>query len=232
MKLNWRYELPQLLLIGAMLIIAALAWPQLPDRLPIHWNIHGEIDGWGSKFMGLLLFPCIMVGLYALLVVVPFIDPGRANYKNFEKSYGIIRIALMAFMTVFYCAIVYVGFGHKLNMTSFVFPLAGVLLMVLGNFMGKVRPNWFVGVRTPWTLSSRLSWDKTHRLAGWLMMFMGVLFVLLAFRPTISMLITVLVTQGVCILWMVVYSYLVYRNDPNRTSPAGATAGVDDQSSC
>ena len=75
----------------------------------------------------------------------------------------------------------------------------GVLFIVLGNFMGKIRPNWFVGVRTPWTLSSKLSWDKTHRLAGWLFMLMGALFALLALVQTTWMFIAVFTIDALCI---------------------------------
>jgi uncharacterized membrane protein len=225
MKLSWRYELPQLLLIAGMFAAAAWAWPQLSERLPIHWNLQGEVDGWGNKFMGLLFFPCVMLGVYLLLLVVPFIDPGKANYQNFQRSYGIIRIAFMAFMTAFYAAILVAAFGRTVNMTMVILPLLGILFIVLGNFLGKIRPNWFVGVRTPWTLSSRLSWNKTHRLAGWLFMLMGLLFIVLTFKPSWWMFATVLAIDAACIIWMVVYSYIVYRSDPQRTSPAGTSPG-------
>jgi uncharacterized membrane protein len=76
-------------------------------------------------------------------------------------------------------------------------------------------------VRTPWTLSSRLSWNKTHRLAGWLLMLMGLLLAALAVFRTTWMLVVMVTIDGLCLAWIVVYSYLVYRRDPNRTSPAG-----------
>ena len=223
MKLSWRIELPQLLVIGAMFAAAAWAWPQLPDRLPIHWNIHGQVDGWGNKFMGLLFIPLTTLGLYLLLLLLPLVDPGRANYQNFRKVYGIIRIAFVAYMATVYAATLVAAFGHAVNMTTIILPLVGVLFIVLGNFMSKIRPNWFVGVRTPWTLASQLSWDKTHRLAGWLFILMGLLFFPVALIQTTWSLIAMLVIDGICLVWMIVYSYLVYRNDPHRTSPAGTS---------
>lgn len=221
MKFNWRMELPQLVLILGMFTVAAWAWPQLPDRLPIHWNIHGEVDGWGNKFMGLLFMPFLVLGLYLLLLLLPLIDPGKANYQNFQKVYGIIRIVFVAYMAAIYAATLVAAFGHSVNMTTVILPLVGVLFIVLGNFLGKIRPNWFVGIRTPWTLSSQLSWDKTHRLAGWLFMLMGLLFFPVALIQTTWSLIAMLVIDAICVTWMVVYSYLVYRSDPHRTPPAG-----------
>jgi uncharacterized membrane protein len=223
MKFNWRLELPQLLLIGAMFAAAACAWPQLPDRLPIHCNIHGEADGWGNKFMGLLLVPFIGLGTYLLMWLLPRVDPGKANYQSFQKVYGIIRIVLMAYFAAIYAAMLVAAFGHTVNMSAVVLPLVGLLFIVLGNFLGKIRPNWFIGIRTPWTLSSQLSWDKTHRLAGWLFILMGLLFFPVALLQTKSSLVAMLVIDAVCIGWMVVYSYLVYRVDPNRTPPAGTS---------
>lgn len=227
MKFNWRIELPQWLLIGAMFAAAAWAWPQLPDRLPVHWNIHGEVDGWGSKFMGLLFMPLLVLGFYLLLLLAPLIDPGKANYQNFQRVYGIIRVAFVAYMAAVYAATVYAAFGHNVNMTTIILPLVGVLFIVLGNFLSKIRPNWIIGVRTPWTLSSQLSWDKTHRLAGWLFIVMGSLFFFVALVQTTWSLIAMLVIDALFIVWMFVYSYLVYRHDPHRTPPAGTSPSAE-----
>src|SRR5262245_11345892 len=205
MKFNWRIELPQLLVIGVMFAAAAWAWPQLPDRLPTHWNIHGEVDGWGNKFMGLLFMPLLVLGLYLLLLLLPLVDPGKANYQNFQKAYGIIRIVLVAYMATIYAATQFAAFGHAVNMTTVILPLVGVLFIILGNFLGKIRPNWFVGIRTPWTLSSQLSWDKTHRLAGWLFILMGLLFFPVALIQTTWSLIALLVIDAVFLVLMVVY---------------------------
>jgi uncharacterized membrane protein len=227
MKFNWRSELPQLLVIGAMFGVAAWAWPQVPERLPTHWDIHGEVDGWGNKFMGLLLVPLIAAGMYLLMSLLPLIDPGKANYQSFPKVYNIIRFAMVAYIASIYGATIFAAFGHAVNMTSVILPLVGVLFILLGNFLGKIRPNWFVGIRTPWTLSSQLSWDKTHRLAGWLFIGMGLLFFPVALIQTKWSLITMLVVDGAFIVWLLVYSYVVFRNDPQRTPPAGTLPNAD-----
>jgi uncharacterized membrane protein len=227
MKFNGRIELLQLLVIGGMFAATAWAWPQLPERLPIHWNIHGEVDGWGNKFMGVLFMPLVVLGMYLLMLLLPLVDPGKANYQNFQKVYGIIRIVFVAYMAAIYAATLFAAFGHSINMTSVILPLVGVLFIVLGNFLGKIRPNWFVGVRTPWTLSSQLSWDKTHRLAGWLFIVMGLLFFPVALIQTTWSLITMLVIDVVFVGWMVVYSYVVYRNDSHRTPPAGTLPNAE-----
>jgi uncharacterized membrane protein len=221
MKFSFRTELPQLLVIAAMFAVAAWSWPQVPDRIPTHWNLSGEVDGYGGKFAGLLLLPLITSGTYLLLLLLPLVDPGRGNYQNFAGPFQIMRMAIVLFLAFTYGVMVLAAFGHQIDMTTVICFAAAALLMVCGNLMGKLRPNWFVGVRTPWTLSSKMSWNKTHRLAGWLLMLMGLLLAALAVFRTTWMLILMVVVDVVCLAWMVIYSYLVYRRDPNRISPAG-----------
>jgi uncharacterized membrane protein len=227
MKLSWRVELIQLLVIAAMFGAAAWCWQLVPERLPVHWNLEGQVDRWGGKFEGLLLLPIISTGLYLLMLAVPLVDPGRRNYQNFAKAYNVIRVAIMIFLALLYGVTILAAFGRQLDMSTFMFLSVGVLFLVFGNVMPKIRPNWFVGVRTPWTLSSKISWDKTHRLAGWLFVLMGLLFFVLAVVPNGWAFAVVLAIDAVCVVWMVVYSYLVYRRDPNRTSPAATSPGTE-----
>jgi uncharacterized membrane protein len=228
MKPSWRVDLLSLVAIAAMFGAAVWAWPQLPDRIPIHWNVRGEVDGWGSRFAGLLGLPLATLGLYLLMRFLPFVDPGRRNYESFTRAFAAIRLTLVLFMATIYAVMLRAAFGHVVAMGTIMFLAMGVLFIVLGNFMGKLRPNWFVGVRTPWTLSSRLSWDKTHRLAGWLFVLMGAMFFVLAYFQKPWALGVVLFIDIVLMLWMVLYSYLVYRSDPHRMTPAG-TSPIGDE---
>ena len=117
--------------------------------------------------------------------------------------------------------------GYRVNINTMVGMALGLLFVVLGNVMGKIRPNWFVGVRTPWTLSSKKSWTKTHRLAGWLFIAMGLLAAAWGLLQSAWMFGLMLAFDGGCVLAIVVYSYLVYRNDPLRTAPANTSPGAE-----
>jgi uncharacterized membrane protein len=227
MKLSLRSEVPQLALIAAMFALAAWAWPRLPAQIPTHWNLQGEVDGHGNKFVGLLLLPFTVLGLYILMLLLPLFDPGRANYHNFAKTYNMLRLGFVTFMAVFYAATVAAAFGRHVDITSVAFLGMAVLFFVIGNFMGKIRPNWFVGVRTPWTLSSKLSWDKTHRLAGWLFLLMGAMHAVVAFVHNAWTFAAMVTFDAICLLWIVVYSYLVYRSDPHPMPPAGTSPSTD-----
>ena len=86
MKLSWRTELPQLIMIAAMFAVAAWSWPHVPDRIPTHWNFAGEVDGYGGKFVGLLLLPLIASWLYLMMLFMPLIDPGQRNYARISPG--------------------------------------------------------------------------------------------------------------------------------------------------
>jgi uncharacterized membrane protein len=227
MKTNWRREVPSLLLLAVMLVLLATTWPVAPDRVPVHWNAAGEIDRYGSKAFGLLFPPVLAFGLYLLLLFAPRVDPGRANYASFPDTYLVIRTAVLATIAFFYGVTCLSARGVAVSM-EVVAPLAvGMLFVVIGAVMGKIRPNWFVGIRTPWTISSKVAWVRTHRLGGWLFIALGFAFVANALLggPRSAPWIVGAVLAVVAVLF--VYSYFAWRGDPDKVPPAGTLPGND-----
>jgi uncharacterized membrane protein len=208
-------------LILAMFIASACAWPYVPEKVPVHWNIHGEVDRHGGRFEGLFLVPLIASGLYGLLRVLPKLDPRQVNYRQFAGPYAVIRCALMAFLAVVHASLLLAALGRPIPIGTIVPALVGTLLIIIGAFMPRIKSNWFVGVRTPWTLSSELSWTKTHRLAAWLLPLSGVAILLAGFLRTQWAVYTMLGALLGSAVGLVVYSYFVWRQDPsrNRSSP-------------
>lgn len=221
MKVRWRSEWVQFAIIGAMFVAAAATWSSVPPWVPVHWNAAGEIDQYGPKVIGLLAVPAAALIAELVLLLIPWIDPGRENYEQFYGAYAVLRFAIVLFLAVVYTLMQLIFHGKHVNMAQTVNLLIGALFIVLGNLLGKVRPNWFVGIRTPWTLSSKLSWDKTHRLGGWLFIAAGVLILLSALMP-FPINVGVPGAAGVGLgLALVVYSYFIWRRDPDKIPPAG-----------
>ena len=221
MKFSWRTEWPHWLLLAVMFVLAATTWGSSPERIPVHWNIAGHVDRWGGKFEGLLAVPLLALGIYALLLVVPRLDPGRANYAAFAGPYATIRLGTLVVLAVIYALVVLWVRGVRVNMEVWVPLIVGGLFVVVGNVLGKVRPNWFVGVRTPWTLSSKVSWTRTHRAGGWLFVLMGVLFMVTAVLRSAWAVWVLLGASVVGVAGLIVYSYVQWRRDPEKTPPAG-----------
>ncbi|MEX2287318.1 MAG: SdpI family protein [Planctomycetaceae bacterium] len=224
MKFAWRTELPLLILIGALFVTAACAWSAAPDRIPVHWNIHGEVDRFGGKVEGLLGIPLVALALYLLLLFLPRLDPGYANYQRFVGAYTVVRYALACFLWVVYAVILLAAFGQPVSVTEVMMVSVGILFFVLGSVMGKIRPNWFCGIRTPWTLSSKASWNKTHRLGGWLFILIGLCMAAAGLIGKGWALLGTFIIAGVGLVGLIVYSYIIWRSDPDRVPPAGTTA--------
>ncbi len=226
MRFSWRVELPQWALMAGMWFLAALTWPSAPERIPVHWSITGQVDRFGGKVEGLLMPPLMALGIYLLMTFLPRIDPGRKNYAVFAGSYDTIRLAIVAVLAGLYGVTHLVLRGYPVDVSTVVPLGVGALLIVLGNLMGKLRPNWFVGIRTPWTLSSKEAWIKTHRLGGWLFILVGLALMGTAVlrAPWVSAALMGLIL--LVVIGTFVYSYHVWRDDPDKIPPAGTLPGT------
>ncbi len=214
-------------LIVIMLGLSLWALPHLPadGRFASHWNINGVADGYSGRAMVLWFMPALGAGVALVLSLVPLIDPRRKNLLRSSLAYlvawggGLVVIAFAHAMMVLNAAerVDLADISHGPGLLRALALLIGAMTMALGAVLGKVRPNWFLGVRTPWTLSSDLSWDKTHRLAGWLFMLTGLatLATALVLIPRWAMLVLLGGTMGTALI-AVVYSFLVWKGDPAR----------------
>src|SRR5688572_17604537 len=132
--------LPWLLLAG-LWATAAWYWPHAPAEMPVHWNAAGEVDRWGGRAEGVLLLPAVATGLLLLFQVIPRIDPGRANYTQMRGAWAAFQVAFVAFLGFVYGASL--GFW---DMASTMPIGLGALFIVLGGLMGKIRPNYTLGI--------------------------------------------------------------------------------------
>ena len=212
MAWSWKRELPQLLILVAMFMASALRWPTAPERMPMHWNLGGEVDRYGSKLEGLLFLPLVALLLYGLLLVLPRLDPHRANYDSFSGAYHGLRLVLLVFMGLFHGAML----GGGTPMPSMFGLLVGALLTAMGLLLPRFGQNWFAGIRTPWTLSSTLSWQKTHRLAGRLFVLAGLILLVGSQLGDRWMWRLLAPAIAVAVVLPVAYSYWVWRGDPDR----------------
>jgi immunity protein, SdpI family len=228
-RTSWWTEGPQWLLLLAMFALGAWTWSTAPERVPVHWNAAGEVDRYGGKPEGLFMLPAVALGVYLLLLLLPRLDPGRANYATFAGAYNVIRLTMLAFFAALYGWTVLEMRGRTtLNAEVVMAFLTGLLFIVLGGVMGKIRPNWFVGVRTPWTLSSKRSWVKTHRLAGWLFVLAGLTVWACFIASPGWMGQAIMVAAALAAGVPAAYSYFVWRTDPDKVPPA-LTLPLDDR---
>lgn len=189
--------------------IGIVSYSYMPDMMPMHWNAQGEIDGYMGKLWGLFMLPIISLGLFALFLVIPKLDPRRSNLESFKEYYQGIILMIVGFLFYIYILTILAAIGYKFNMVQAMSLSFAVLFYYMGIVLKKTKSNFFVGIRTPWTLSDEKVWEKTHDLGGKLfkvsgiIAFFGVLFkevaIFLMIIPTI-----------VASIFIYIYSYLEY----------------------
>jgi uncharacterized membrane protein len=161
-----------------------------------------------------------MAAFSALARVLPLIDPRRANYARFDDAYWRLVNAACVFLAILHAFTLAQVLGAPLTGSdALVLAAAGVTLAVAGNYITRVRPNWFVGIRTPWTLSSDAVWRKTHRLAGRMLVAAGVVLIALSFRAPRPALPAVAVVLGITAGVSLAYSFILWRREQIAKPP-------------
>lgn len=197
-----------LLLFG----ISSIFYPQLPDQVVSKFNVAGEPIRTMSKWSFWLLYGGFAVILPMLTKFTRNLDPRKSNYTKFESTFEIFRWAIVLFIHFVFGASVAYNLGYPVSMHFVILFALGMLWLILGNRMGKIRFNYFLGIRTPWTLANEDVWRRTHRVTGRFWFICGILFLVALFLPT-SLFVPILIFNLILSTVVpTVYSYMVYRS--------------------
>ena len=204
-----RANLLSYLFIIAAVGVAAFLYPGLPDPIPSHWNMHGEVDGYTSKLWGVTILPLSAILVFVVMRLIPVISPKGYRTESFANVLHIFQVTIVGFTSLVAILVLLEAKDINVYINKVIYGALGALFIVMGNYFGKIRKNFFLGVRTPWTLASDEVWARTHRLAGRLFVLLGV-FMLAGIFVTLQpwLLIGMIV---VIALVPVLYSYWLYR---------------------
>ena len=205
-------------LVAPLVILGALAfsvavWGRLPERMPVHWGLNGEVDRYGSRTQAAFFFPALMLLVWLLMRFLPRIDPRRANYAKFGDTYDLLVNSFVTLFAVMHVALLGAALGWPVSMERVVPALIGLQFIILGNALPRARPNWWFGIRTPWTLSSDRVWTRTHRVGGYLLAGAGVVLLAGAAVPgpwTFALGIAAAIAAG---FGSLVYSYFAWKQE-------------------
>ena len=188
-------------------LIGVFLWGRLPERIPTHFNFSGEINGYSSKGSFVIGMPVLMAAVEFLMYFFIANDPKR---KNMSRKLIAITFWIIPVLTVFMMMLCYgiaLGMGIDIGMAVNLF--LGIFLVIIGNYLPKTRQNYSMGIKLPWTLSSEENWNRTHRMAGWLWVAGGVLFMVNAFfKSPVLMILALILMSGV----PAGYSFWLYRH--------------------
>ena len=203
-----------LILIAIALIAGLALWNQLPDQMASHWNANDQVDGYISKFWGVFLKPLVTLRMFVLFLVVPNIDPLKANIAQFRETFNVFIALIVAFMLYIHGLTLAWSLGNQnFKMSAAMLPFMGVLFIAIGYLLRRAKRNFFIGIRTPWTLSSDSVWDKTHQLGSVLFMLSGAFAILGGFFGGMTALWLMFVPLIGSSLFLMIYSYILYRSE-------------------
>jgi uncharacterized membrane protein len=215
--MNLKKELPLIAIVLLPFIYLAYIWNQLPEKVPMHWDIKGEIDRYGEK-MELIIIPILLPLLvYIIFLIVPKIDPKNKLNKMGNKL-QIIKVLSTTFMSILALFIIYSSKNQSFTNPNYIILLIGVLYIILGNYFKTIKANYFIGIRTPWTLENETVWKKTHKLGGKLWFVGGIIVVLTSLildkEPNVTIF---LIITGIITIIPIVYSYIIFKNEIKTT---------------
>jgi uncharacterized membrane protein len=206
-------------LVVATFAASALLYPNLPEKIPTHWNIRGQVDAYGAKTWAVFLMPAVMVGMLGLFRLLPWLSPRNFEIEPFKATYDYIVVTVIGLFAYIHAVTLYAGWSdmHGVKGIDVGRLLVGgifLFLGLMGNVMGKVRRNFYVGIKVPWTLASDRVWNDTHRLAAWTLV-SGSLVGFVIVVSGLSM-IAAFVVLMVSALIPVVYSFVHYKQLERR----------------
>jgi len=203
-----------LIIIVAAFITGAFLWNQMPLQMASHWNVQNQADGYSTRFVGLFLMPLITLGMLALFMLIPNIDPLKANIAQFRGTFNLFVVLIILFMLYVHGLTIIWNLGYQtFAMSTALFPFVGLLFILIGFMLRQAKRNWFIGIRTPWTLSSDHVWNETHRLGSLLFIASGGLAMLGAFfSGTVAFWLLFVPLIGSTI-FLFIYSYVLYQRE-------------------
>lgn len=200
-------------MIAIQIIIAVYGFAVLPDIVPIHWGANGQANSYGPKWMGTFLYPLMSIGIYVLIRVLLAVGPrldGRQSVTANLKVARIVLVGIMLFMLIIQLVTTAQSLGVGFDMTMVVMLAPSLLFIFLGNYMGKMQRNFWMGIRTPWTITNAVVWERTHRLGGWLFVAVGLIGIPSSFIPFLRLWGIIVPIIAVSI-FLCIYSYICYQ---------------------
>lgn len=189
------------------IIVGLIFWNRLPDKVPTHFNLEGEVDGWSSKVFAVFGLPAFLLVMHIVCTIATAFDP---KSKNIEGKPLNLVLWICPMVSAVVAIVTYpTALGYKINVTFIMLVFMSLLFIIIGNYLPKCRPNYTIGIKVPWTLDDEENWNKTHRFAGKLWVVCGIITLVTAFLniPWVFFALILVIT-----VVPIVYSYVLYKN--------------------
>ncbi|MBK9488757.1 MAG: DUF1648 domain-containing protein [Haliscomenobacter sp.] len=147
-KLFAKMEWILLFITLAPSILLYWLWEKIPHTIATHYNFYGEADDWNDKSLLLWLIPSMSVLLYLILLLVPIIDP-KKRIESMGGKYFALRVVVLSLIAAISFIFILSSAYPNLDFRAGLFPILSIFLILMGNYLQAVKPNYFIGIRTP-----------------------------------------------------------------------------------
>lgn len=199
------------------IIAGIILWDKLPDMMASHFGPDGSADQYSPKGFVVFAIPSIILLMHLLCIAITSFD--NKHKKDIgEKTYRLI-LWICPLCSIFMGVLMYTksAFNMDIDVPFAAILFAGLIILIIGNYIPKTRQNHIVGVRIKWTLESKVNWHKTNRFSGYMMCIIGLLLILVALGrlyAKINSYVLICVLIGTILVFVIVttlYSYNYYK---------------------
>lgn len=213
-KNKWMMLLTSIIIV-LPIAVGLVLWDKLPEQVPFHWGINGEVDGWASKPMAVFLLPSVLLVLQWVCVLATTLDPKRKNVTE-GKVLGLVLWIIPVLNLFLHVMVWLAAFERDVNVTVILPLFMGALFVVIGNYLPKCKQSYTMGIKLPWTLNDEANWNATHRLAGKIWVAGGLLCMPCALLTGVWAFIVMMgILLTMCII-PAVYSYRYYQTHKDQ----------------
>ena len=208
MKINKTLVISTILCIIPM-ILSIFLYNKLPEKIPTHFNINGEVDSYGSKLFVCILLPIILCMVNILLNIILNNDPKKQNHNETLLTICTFIIPLMSL--IFIPSSILISLGFNINIAIIAPIFISIIFILIGNYLPKCRPNYTMGIRLPWTLNNENNWIKTHRLSGFLWVISGLILLLTTLINKNLSFYVLIISIILTVIIPCIYSFILYK---------------------
>jgi uncharacterized membrane protein len=217
-KFSFKTEIWPFIILLVAVCLSLWSYQRLPTKVITHWNLVGKADGWSSREFLVVFFPALTIAMYLIFNIFPRFDPKSERYQEFADVYLIIRAVVLMVLLIAFAISIFINLGYKIEIGTILTAAISIMIIIIGNYLGKVKPNWLIGIRTPWSLSSENVWNKTHRLGSRLLVIVGICALFTVWLKPVAALIIFVGGVAGSSLCVFIYSYFLYKSEKNGSN--------------
>ena len=211
----WKKNIKTMILTSVLIllpiVIGIVFWDQLPEQMATHFGYDGEANGWSSKWFAVFGLPAFLLAVHWFCTLVTEQDPRYEKYPEKMKKFIFWICPACSWL----CSLGTYAYELKGKMIAveWIAAILGFVFIYAGNYMPKVKQNWFLGIKLPWTYASEENWNKTHRFGGKVCVLGGIL---LLFNILLKIKYLEFVIFAAIVLLPTLYSYFYSKKEKSQ----------------